>query len=100
MSHNNEQKDTSAMLLAAFLLKFDLYLEQKLKLITAGLGWWVDENKINAYLISSLRCNISEVEQDVVVVEAGADLQYTFSTDRRTGRSDNNAISALRCSCS
>ena len=41
----------------------------------------------------------------VAVVEAGADLQYTFpdGTDYdglRTGRSDNNAISALRCSCS
>ena len=44
-------------------------------------------------------------EQDVAVVESGADLQYTFldGTDYdglRTGRSDNNAISALRCSCS
>ena len=40
------------------------------------------------------------VEQYVAVVEAGADLQYTTDYGGRTGRSENNAISALTCSCS
>ena len=41
------------------------------------------------------------VEHYVAVVEAGADLQYTFPDYRLwTSRSDNNFISALSCRCS
>jgi len=60
-------------------------------------------------LISTQVENLVEVwvELYVAVVEAGADLQYTFPDgllttdyDGLTGRSDNNAISALRYSFS
>ena len=70
-------------------------------------GWVGRLNKLN--LISTQVEVLVEVgvEQYVAVVEAGADLQYTFpdglrTTDygRRTGKSDNNAMSAIGCSCS
>ena len=42
-----------------------------------------------------------EDEQDVAVIEAGVYLSTLFLTDYgQTDRRDNNAISALSCSCS
>ena len=51
-------------------------------------------------LISTQVEVLVEVGVELFVAEARADLQYTFPDGLRKGRSDDNAISALRCSCS